>query len=457
VPVAKPVALLANGERPVGGDARRFASEADRLNATAVDAVYSGHWRDAEKAWEAALESDPDHIDSTFNRAVASWLQGATTDDLVLRRLERLLTRHRDESWKIHHLIGMIHLQRGDLDAAEFFFQESLGERPDAVEIGAALERVRALRHRAGSPALAAGPGPSITAIDLTPDGRIALSASDASEATLWDVDKGIPLRTLVGHAGAVSAVLVSADGRAALTGGDDGSVRVWSLTTGACERVYEMQCGRITSMSVNPEGTLLLWAARTGGELSGSIMQLWETAIAKRIRRFEGNTAPVRSVVLSIDGRSVVSGGDDRMVSVWDVKTGQLRASPGHDHFISAVCSSGELILSASWDRTLRLWDRLGRCLRVFTGHATSVLCASMSADAAWAASADLDGILRLWEVSTGRCLRTIRAHTSPVSAVAMSAGGDRVVSGSMDGTLSAWDTSPRLREPCRLRVSGS
>jgi WD40 repeat protein len=79
------------------------------------------------------------------------------------------------------------------------------------------------------------------------------------------------------------------------------------------------------------------------------------------------------------------------------------------------------------------------------------------MSADMVWAASGDLNGTLRLWEVTTGRCLRTIAAHGGPVTAVAISAGGDRIVSGSLDGTVRAWNTSPELREPYRLRVAGA
>ena len=434
---------------------------ADRLNATAVTAVYGGKSADAERAWEAALELDPQHLDSLFNRAVTRWRQSTMTDEVLTQQLEETVLP-RSESWKLRWLLGLAHLERGDLASAEASLQQALHERPGAVEVIQGLERVRLCSWSMEGAALAGQHSGVISAAAMSAEGKIALAACDDSTATVWDVSTGQCLQVLKGHRGGVAAVVLSADGRAALTGGDDGTIRVWDVASGACQRVFAGESGRIASLAVSPEGHLLLWAAHKSSEdTEGVTMQLWDTRSGECLRVFEGHTAAIKSVFLSVDGRYALSGGDDHLVHLWDVETGScVQTFTGHTNFVSGVCLStdGELVLSASWDATLRVWDRhSGRCLRVLSGHRALVAAASLSADAVWAASGGWDGTVRLWEVATGRCLRTIQAPDGLVTAVAMSANGDRLVSGSWDGILRSWDVSPELRQPCRLHTASS
>ena len=78
-------------------------------------------------------------------------------------------------------------------------------------------------------------------------------------------------------------------------------------------------------------------------------------------MRRFSGHTDYVRSVVCSREGKLILSGGDDRMVRLWNEETGQeIRSFPGNDHFVWSVALSrnSNLALSGSLDKTVRLWD---------------------------------------------------------------------------------------------------
>lgn len=435
--------------------------EADRLNAAAVAAVYCGKSADADRAWEAALEHDPQHLDSLFNRALTQWRQGTLTDEALTQQLEETVLP-RSEGWKLRWLIGLAHLERGDLVSAETSLQQALRERPDVVEVTEGLERVRLCSRNAERAALAGEHSALVSTADVSADGKVALAGCDDATATVWDVSTGQCLQVLKGHRGGVAAAVLSADARAALTGGDDGTIRVWDVATGACQRVFAGDSGRIASLSVSPDGCLLLWAAHRSSEhIEGLTMQLWDTRSGERLRVFEGHAAAIKSVFLSADGRYALSGGDDHLIRLWDVETGScVKTFAGHTHFVSGVCMSpnGERIVSASWDTTLRVWDRhSGRCLRVLAGHHALVAAMCLSADAVWAASGGWDGTVRLWEVATGRCLRTIHASGGLVTAVAISANGDRLVSGGGDGVLRGWDVSPESREPCRLRTAST
>ena len=65
--------------------------------------------------------------------------------------------------------------------------------------------------------------------------------------------------------------------------------------------------------------------------------------------------------MALSGDGKTLVSGSYDKTVKVWDVATGQERATiKGHTGPVLSVALSadGKTIASGSSDYTVKIWD---------------------------------------------------------------------------------------------------
>lgn len=79
------------------------------------------------------------------------------------------------------------------------------------------------------SPKLVAqvGHAARVRAVAFSPDGRAALTGSDDSTASLWDVATGAKLQEFAGHSGAVNEVAPSPDGSLVLSAGDDGTARI--------------------------------------------------------------------------------------------------------------------------------------------------------------------------------------------------------------------------------------
>ena len=76
------------------------------------------------------------------------------------------------------------------------------------------------------------------------------------------------------------------------------------------------------------------------------------------------------------------VSGGFDKAVRVWDLRTGQLRGSPltGHDSWVKGVAcitlDDRPVAVTAGFDATLRVWDLASGRVHgePLTGHASEV-----------------------------------------------------------------------------------
>jgi len=66
----------------------------------------------------------------------------------------------------------------------------------------------------------------------LSPDGRLAV-LGHGRVVKLWDVINDNDLQTLVGHTANVTAVAMTPDGRLIVSGGQDGVVKVWDRATG--------------------------------------------------------------------------------------------------------------------------------------------------------------------------------------------------------------------------------
>src|SRR3954454_5134962 len=138
------------------------------------------------------------------------------------------------------------------------------------------------------------GPTGRVWSIDISPDGRRALSGSQDRSVRLWDLESGRELLRLLGHSQTVYGVAFSPDGRHAASGSDDRSIRLWDLVRGE-------EVKRLIGHGVNGEG----------GD-----------------KPYEG----VREVAFSPDGFLIASAGMDHTARIWDVRTGdQLHCFAGH------------------------------------------------------------------------------------------------------------------------------
>ncbi|OBT68250.1 F-box and WD-40 domain-containing protein CDC4 [Pseudogymnoascus sp. 23342-1-I1] len=138
--------------------------------------------------------------------------------------------------------------------------------------------------------------------------------------------------------------------------------------------------------------------------------------------------------------GDTLVSGGCDRDVRVWDMATGESRHTlRGHTSTVRCLkMSDANTAISGSRDTTLRIWDiKTGLCKNVLVGHLASVRCLEIHGDIV--VSGSYDTTARVWSISEGRCLRTLNGHFSQIYAIAFD--GKRIATGSLDTSVRIWD----------------
>jgi eukaryotic-like serine/threonine-protein kinase len=128
------------------------------------------------------------------------------------------------------------------------------------------------------------------------------------------------------------------------------------------------------------------------------SVIERWD-----EVRLNGGHTAAVRKVVISPDGRLLVSGGEDSKVIVWDfARREQIVTLNDHTNWITSITFSpdGRWFATGSYDQTVIVWDALQlKKAVVLREHKGRVYSLAFSPDGQFLASAAEDNRTILWK----------------------------------------------------------
>jgi len=121
---------------------------------------------------------------------------------------------------------------------------------------------------------------------------------------------------------------------------------------------------------------TLSYWKNTVAVGLKSGDIIIFNTITGSQTAVLSGHTDGVNSLTFSLDGKSLISGSDDKTVKLWDIQTGGVvKTFSGHSRGVLSVSISADYtrIASGSSDDTIYLWDiQTGECHHVIKQEAT-------------------------------------------------------------------------------------
>ncbi|MGX5175457.1 WD40 repeat domain-containing protein [Aliikangiella sp. IMCC44653] len=197
-------------------------------------------------------------------------------------------------------------------------------------------------------------PEKAITAVNLSPDGLRAITASEDT-FIIWNTTSGQSYGYWKAPA-AIRAVAISNLGRYVLLGLESGLAIHLDMTTGRRLEFTGHRAEAIADVDLSANG---LWAF-TGGNDYRAV--LWNTKTGKPKRLFEHDSR-VTTLKLSSDGSKAFTAGTKANAFIWDLSTGallsQLKLKP-REYVITAARFSHnqQYVATGAPSRKINLWQ---------------------------------------------------------------------------------------------------
>ena len=308
-------------------------------------------------------------------------------------------------------------------------------------------------------------------------------------------------------HSGTILGLSYSSDGSLLATGSEDQTLKIWNAETGDC--LYNNEPGqRVHSVAFSPVAPILatgyaqlernrklvagitLWRLVNTRRSAGRRLELTELA------SFPGIRARVRTLAFSNDGTRLAAGGDDGLISLYDVDRRELSrhfdtggkavfdvafsplnaaelasVSVGHGHYrprraiqvwnvtdpasprkkiddlhVSSICYSkdGQRLIGGGNNGVIGIWDIESEELeQTMTGHSDAIMDIGILPDRDELITTGYDRTIRYWHLaSAGDNRDRLQGHGGPILNLAVSNDSSFVVSTSDDATARVWDS---------------
>lgn len=174
------------------------------------------------------------------------------------------------------------------------------------------------------------------------------------------------------------------------------------------------------------------------------------EKKVWQKCSTIQGYLGSINAIAFSQDGTLLATNGDDRIVKLWNVKTGRFSSSfsgQGKEGSAVAISPDGSLIAGGSFDGKVTLWNiqrkSLHKTLMYLNrphSHDGFVHAAIFSPDGKYVISGGSDAVIRVWNTQTGKIVKTLNGHSASVLSLAIAPNGQTLVSGSADKTIRVW-----------------
>jgi RNA polymerase sigma factor (sigma-70 family) len=298
-------------------------------------------------------------------------------------------------------------------------------------------------------------------ALAFTRDGK-QLLIGDAT-LRVWDLERRKQVREFKDLKGAAYTLALSPDGRLVVAAGYAGKILVWELKTGDEKAKLNVGGAPILGLSFSADGKLLaaghhIWAEPVKDREGKIVKQMphpaevvvWEVKSGREVRRFEKIAHPH----FLPDGKTLLA---ERLIDngpTWllarvdlrdwtvhgtDIFLGHRQAFATDGRLAAAVCSEG-----------LWLWSLPeGKRLLDLPGHETPVGLLAVSPDGRWLASGHgLSTLptpggyaLHVWDTATAKHAAALVGGKASASVAAFSRDGRRLAAADMEGVVRVWN----------------
>ncbi|KAI5963651.1 DIP2 [Candida pseudojiufengensis] len=309
-----------------------------------------------------------------------------------------------------------------------------------------------------------------------------------------------------LGHKFDIRAMDISPEDDKLLATASNGELKIWNTKTYKVIRTFALEGGYALCCKFLPGGTLIVVGFKNGD------LELYDLTTSSLVDRVENahqiagaeDSAAVWSLDLTSDGKTLVTGGNDKCVKFWNFKVEKdiipatntvisqlkiihtqtleldedvlcVRISPddkylavsllnnnvqvvfldtlklfltlyGHKLPVLSIdiSSDSKLIITSSADKNIKIWGLdFGDCHKSIFAHQDSVMNVKFIGESHNFFSSGKDGLIKYWDGDKFECIQKLPAHQSEVWCMAISKNGLFMCSTSHDHSIRLWSAT--------------
>ncbi len=162
------------------------------------------------------------------------------------------------------------------------------------------------------------GHGTTIWNVDISNDGKYAVSSAFNKTFLLWDVYNSVILEHMRGHDDICMSVCISPDNRWIASGSNDFTIKIWDILTRQVVKTLHGPSQDVYDLAFSPDSRFLAAASKD------RTIRIYNLEQENLVHLLKGHRDMVMEVAFSPDGRHLISGSADQSLILWDVNSGQ-------------------------------------------------------------------------------------------------------------------------------------
>ncbi|KAM9964460.1 hypothetical protein ACTFIW_004224 [Dictyostelium discoideum] len=297
----------------------------------------------------------------------------------------------------------------------------------------------------------------NVKCVEFIGNGLTLASGSSDNTIKLWNTETGTCINTLTGNTSRIWDLSSSSNGNLLASSAGDGIIKIWdvsqnkssisSSSSSSSSSITSSITSGINSISINSginniNNNLNNLNNNNNNNNKSNVIN---NNCLLSLKAHEGDAYTVQ---FHPGQNHIATGGYDKSIHLYDVRTGQLvKSFSGHTGSISKVIFNphGNLIISGSKDSTIKFWDIVsGVCIKTLSSHLGEVTSIATNSSGSYLLSASKDNSNRLWDIRNARPIKRFKGHQNTSKNFIRSSFGPNeslVVGGSEDGYTYIWD----------------
>nr|XP_027198278.1 uncharacterized protein LOC113792571 [Dermatophagoides pteronyssinus] len=194
-----------------------------------------------------------------------------------------------------------------------------------------------------------------------------------------------------------------------------------------------------ITCVSVARDGQYIV----TGGR--DCLVKIWLSATAETHTTLDESSAPITSVDISPNSQFIVAGGEDGQIRAWSLTLSMYLSKFG-EHAPNAlatikILSDNKRTLSADVQNVIRLWQVDNGILIKVIQH-KSINGLFVHGGTCFSIGGKIDNCLKYWQIFEPEIEKSV-SHSDTITCFTCTHSGKTLITGSQDMSLKVWETS--------------